>query len=58
VPWLLAPGRLLDAVREAATVHDCRVVGDGLLSEPLLLDELAARVRSARIATGNPVAGG
>ena len=58
VPWLLAPGRLLDAVREAATAHDCRVVGDGLLSEALLLDDLAERVRSARVATGNAVAGG
>jgi sirohydrochlorin ferrochelatase len=58
VPWLLAPGRLLDAVREAATAHGCRVVGDGLLSEALLLDELAARVTSARAASDSAVAGG
>ncbi len=47
VPWLLAPGRLLDSVTSAARAHGCRTVGAGLLLEPVLLDDLAARV-SAR----------
>lgn len=45
VPWLLAPGRLLDSVHEAATSHACATSGDGLLREPGLLDVLVARLR-------------
>jgi sirohydrochlorin ferrochelatase len=44
VPWLLAPGRLLDDVRRAARAHDCRTLGRGLLREPVLLDALADRL--------------
>lgn len=52
VPWLLAPGRLLDSVHAAATAHGCRVVGDGLLHEDLLIDELATRLSSSRVVAG------
>lgn len=45
VPWLLAPGRLLDSVHERAADADLDVVGGPLLDEPLLLDELARRLR-------------
>lgn len=44
VPWLLAPGRLLDSVHERAADVDLDVVGGPLLEEPLLLDEIAARI--------------
>lgn len=44
VPWLLAPGRLLDDVRRAARAHGCRTLGRGLLREPVLLDALADRL--------------
>jgi len=52
VPWLLAPGRLLDSVRASAAEHGCRVVGDGLLREDLLIDELSARLSSRRAVAG------
>lgn len=51
LPWLLAPGRLLDLVRASATGHRCRTLGHGLLREDALLDLLATRVRP-----GAPVA--
>jgi sirohydrochlorin ferrochelatase len=44
VPWLLAPGRLLDTVTEGARTHGCRTIGAGLLLEPTLLDVLAERL--------------
>ena len=44
VPWILAPGRLLDSVHEAAQTHGCPVIGDGLLVEPTLLDEIARQL--------------
>jgi sirohydrochlorin ferrochelatase len=43
VPWLLAPGRLLDAVRAEAWGH--HVLGGGMLERADLLDQIAARVR-------------
>ena len=52
VPWLLAPGRLLDAVVAAARAHGCRTVGAGLIEEPVLLDTLAARVSACAGARG------
>lgn len=48
VPWLLAPGRLLDSVHETATAHACAVAGDGLLREARLLDVIAARLTDLR----------
>lgn len=42
VPWLLAPGRLLDAVRAEAWGHD--VLGGGLLERDDLLDAIADRL--------------
>jgi hypothetical protein len=44
VPWLLAPGRLLDVVRASADALGRRVDGDGLLLEPSLLAVLATRL--------------
>ena len=44
VPWILAPGRLLDSVHEAAQTHGCPVIGEGLLVEPTLLDEIARQL--------------
>jgi len=44
VPWLLAPGRLLDSVHERAADADLDVIGGPLLDEPLLLDALARRL--------------
>jgi sirohydrochlorin ferrochelatase len=44
VPWLLAPGRLMDVVRGSAEALGRRVEGDGLLLQPSLLDLLAARL--------------
>jgi sirohydrochlorin ferrochelatase len=44
VPWLLAPGRLLDVVRVSAEAHGRRVDGNGLLLEPSLLDVLTTRL--------------
>jgi hypothetical protein len=52
VPWLLAPGRLLDAVRASAAGHGCPAVGDGLLREESLLIDIAARLSSRRVAAG------
>jgi sirohydrochlorin ferrochelatase len=49
VPWLLAPGRLLDSVTADARTHGCRTVGSGLLVEELLLDTLAARLTSPSV---------
>ncbi len=48
VPWLLAPGRLLDAVRAEAWGHD--VVGGGLLERADLLDAIAERVGAVALA--------
>lgn len=48
VPWLLAPGRLLDSVHESAGRHGCRSVGYGLLREPSFLRALDARVGARR----------
>jgi hypothetical protein len=45
VPWLLAPGRLLDAVRAEAWGH--AVAGGGLLERDELLDTIAERIRGA-----------
>jgi sirohydrochlorin ferrochelatase len=53
VPWLLAPGRLLDAVIAAAGVHGCRTVGTGLLDEDVLLDDLAARITARPVVAGS-----
>ncbi|HET7901671.1 MAG TPA: CbiX/SirB N-terminal domain-containing protein [Candidatus Nanopelagicales bacterium] len=44
VPWLLAPGRLLDGVLGAADEAGLEVEGGALLDEPLLLDEVARRL--------------
>jgi len=44
VPWLLAPGRLLDLVRSSAEALGRRVEGSGLLLEPSLLDVLTIRL--------------
>lgn len=52
VPWLLAPGRLLDAVTAAARTHGCRTVGAGLLREPTLLDALAERLVPPSVVPG------
>ena len=43
VPWLLAPGRLLDAVHESARHHGCRSDSGGLLGERAFLQALAVR---------------
>jgi sirohydrochlorin ferrochelatase len=48
IPWLLAPGRLLDSVRRVASGR--RIVGDHLLAEPLLLDEIVERLAHAPVA--------
>ena len=44
MPWLLAPGRLLDTVRASAEALGRRVDGDGLLLEASLIDVLATRL--------------
>ena len=49
VPWLLAPGRLLDSVHERAADVDLDVVGGPLLDEPLLLEAVAARILAASL---------
>lgn len=49
VPWLLAPGRLLDAVLTSARGHACATLGDGLLREPGMLDVIAARISSRSV---------
>jgi sirohydrochlorin ferrochelatase len=45
LPWLLAPGRLLDATRDDAGAH--AVVGGPLLEVPAMLDEVARRLAAA-----------
>jgi sirohydrochlorin ferrochelatase len=40
VPWLLAPGRLMDVVHVSADALGRRVDGNGLLLEPTMLDVL------------------
>ncbi|MBI1376258.1 MAG: sirohydrochlorin chelatase [Frankiales bacterium] len=50
VPWLLAPGRLLDRVRDCAARHEQPVVGDGLLAEPAFLAVLDGRLQDASVA--------
>ena len=44
VPWLLAPGRLLDVVTASASEHGCRTVGGGLLREEEMISVLVALV--------------
>jgi len=44
VPWLLAPGRLLDAVRAQAAAHGSPVTGRALLAHPQMLTYLAVRL--------------
>lgn len=44
VPWLLAPGRLLDSVLASAAESSNDVVGGPLLDEPTMLDAIAARL--------------
>ena len=44
VPWLLAPGRLLDSVLAAAAESPYAVAGGPLLDEPTMLDAIAARL--------------
>ena len=44
VPWLLAPGRLLDSVLASAAESSYAVVGGPLLDEATLLDAIAARL--------------
>jgi sirohydrochlorin ferrochelatase len=41
VPWLLAPGRLLDSVLASAAESSYDVVGRPLLDEPTMLDAIA-----------------
>ena len=43
VPWLLAPGRLLDSVLATAAESSYDIVGGPLLDEPTMLDTIAAR---------------
>jgi hypothetical protein len=49
VPWLLAPGRLLDSVHERAADADLDVVGGPLLEEPMLLRDIADRLVRASV---------
>jgi sirohydrochlorin ferrochelatase len=44
VPWLLAPGRLLDSVLASALESSYPVAGGPLLDEPTMLDAVAARL--------------
>lgn len=44
VPWLLAPGRLLDSVLASAAESSYDVAGGPLLDEPAMLDAIAARL--------------
>jgi sirohydrochlorin ferrochelatase len=44
VPWLLAPGRLLDSVLASAAESSYPVAGGPLLDEPTMLDAIAARL--------------
>ena len=48
VPWLLAPGRLLDSVLAAAAESSSPVAGGPLLDEPTMLDTIAARFSPIR----------
>lgn len=45
VPWLLAPGRLLDSVLASAAESSHAVVGSPLLDDAAMLDTIAARLR-------------
>jgi sirohydrochlorin ferrochelatase len=47
VPWLLAPGRLLDGVLADATTARCAIVSHGLLDEPAFRDAVASRLSGA-----------
>ena len=49
VPWVLAPGRLLDSVVASAREHNCQTVGAGLLGEEVLRHLLAARIAAAGV---------
>lgn len=51
VPWLLAPGRLLDSLLAASEASGVRVEGGPLLEEPTLLDLLATRLAEQRAGT-------
>jgi sirohydrochlorin ferrochelatase len=44
VPWLLAPGRLLDTVHAQAEEHGSPVSGGALLAHPALLAHVVARL--------------
>lgn len=44
VPWLLAPGRLLDSVLAVAAESSYDLVGGPLLDEPTMLDTIALRL--------------
>jgi sirohydrochlorin ferrochelatase len=44
VPWLLAPGRLLDSMLASAAESSYDVVGGPLLDEPTMLDAIALRL--------------
>lgn len=44
VPWLLAPGRLLDSVLAAAAESSYTVAGGPLLDDAAMLDTIAARL--------------
>jgi sirohydrochlorin ferrochelatase len=46
VPWLLAPGRILDTVHDSARRHGYDTLGGGLLGEPALLQVVVERVSS------------
>jgi sirohydrochlorin ferrochelatase len=48
VPWLLAPGRLLDSVLATAAESSHDVVGGPLLDEQPMLDAIAARLTPIR----------
>jgi sirohydrochlorin ferrochelatase len=47
LPWLLAPGRLRDAVVAAAGAASLEVAAGPLLEEPLLLEAIARRLAAA-----------
>jgi sirohydrochlorin ferrochelatase len=44
VPWLLAPGRLLDAIHNQATARKARIAGRVLLEHPLMRSHLVSRI--------------
>lgn len=52
VPWLLAPGRLLDAVRRQASAHGSALSGSALLAHPALQQHLRELLGSGGHAGG------